>query len=255
MFNPARLALMQGDQPGQTEPVPGHIYAFLVDVAGMDEALLNLDGMGNPGRDSTALSIVDVDLSTLGTLQAPTYRIINRQSWQGHNHLVVFGAIKALADGWRPQHMLIDATGVGEGLWAMLDKAFPARVIPVKFTQQAKSEIGWGYLAIIETGRLRDCCPTDEVRTQYQKCQSEILPGPAKTMRWGVKDGTRGPDGQLVHDDFILADSLTAKLDELEWYFHFEPFMIDPPPNEFDEINRRFGLDSWDDKFWDCKPW
>ncbi len=48
-------------------------------------------------------------------------------------------------------------------------------------------------------------------------CQSEILPGPAKTLRWGVPDGRRGPDGQLVHDDFILADALVAKLDELSW--------------------------------------
>ena len=65
MFNPARRALMQGDQPAQAEPIPGHTYAFLIDVAGMDEALLNLDGMGNPGRDSTTLCVVDIDLSTL----------------------------------------------------------------------------------------------------------------------------------------------------------------------------------------------
>jgi hypothetical protein len=217
MFNAGRLALMQGDQPAQTEPVSGRLYAFLVDVAGMDEALLNLDGMGNPGRDSTALSIVEIDLSTLETLQRPTYRIVQRQAWQGQNHLSIFGKLKSFADTWKPQHIVIDATGVGEGLWAMLDKAYPARVIPIKFTQQTKSEIGYGYLAIIETGRLRDCAPSDETRLQYQKCQSEILPGPAHTMRWGVKDGTRGPGGELIHDDHIVTDSLTAELDKLEW--------------------------------------
>lgn len=226
MFNAARLALMQGDQPEQTEPIPGHLYAFLVDVGGMDEALLNLDGMGNPGRDSTTLSIVDIDLSTLDTLQRPTYRIVQRLSWQGQSHLYIFGILKAMGDRWKPQHWVMDATGVGEGLWAMLDKAFPLRVLPVKFTQQAKSEIGYAYLAIIETGRLRDCCPDDEVHTQYVKCQSEILPGPAHTMRWGVKDGTRDPSGQLVHDDYILADALTAELDKLDWHVSAEPEMI-----------------------------
>ncbi len=61
---------------------------------------------------------------------------------------------------------------------------------------------------------------------QYSLCQSEILPGPAKTLRWGVPDGMRGPDGELVHDDLILADSLVAKLDQLEWSISFTPFII-----------------------------
>jgi hypothetical protein len=226
MFNAGRLALMQGDQPAQESPTEGRLYAFLVDVAGMDEAMLNLDGMGNPGRDSTTLSIVEIDMSTLETLQKPTYRIIHREAWQGQNHLSVFGKLKAMGELWRPQHIVIDATGVGEGLWALLDKAFPTRVIPIKFTQQTKSEIGYGFLAIIETGRVRDCSPSDEVRIQYQKCQSEILPGPAHTMRWGVKDGTRDAEGQLVHDDHVLADSLTAALDQLEWTINFPTTII-----------------------------
>lgn len=239
MFNAGRLALMQGDQPAQTAPIEGHLYAFLIDVAGMDEAMLNLDGMGNPGRDSTTLSIVDIDLSTLATLQKPTYRIVQRQAWQGENHLAIFGKLKAFADTWRPQHIAIDATGVGEGLWAMLDHAYPTRVLAIKFTQQTKSEIGYGYLAIIETGRLRDCCPTDTIRIQYQKCQSEILPGPAHTMRWGVKDGTRGPSGELIHDDHILADSLTAALDQLEWFANIPASMIHPR-DPLEEMDRNY---------------
>jgi hypothetical protein len=196
---------------------------FLLDVAGMDESRLNPlhssdFGLGNSGRDSTALTIVQIDLSSLATLQRPTYHVVARHSWIGENHLSVFGKLKALAETWHPQHIVIDATGVGEGLWAMLDRAFPARVIPVKFTQQEKSKIGWRFLSIIETGRFRDHVHTDAVRLQYTRCVSEILPGPLKTLRWGVPDGTRGPDGELIHDDYLLADALTAKLDELEWY-------------------------------------
>jgi hypothetical protein len=355
MFNAGRCALMQGDQPAQSEPIPGHVYAFLIDVAGMDEALLNLDGMGNPGRDSTTLSIVDIDLSALETLQAPIYRLVNRQSWQGENHLSVFGKLKAFADVWQPQHIVIDATGVGEGLWAMLDRAFPTRVLPVKFTRQSKSEIGWGFIAIIESGRFRDCsarvsnpaasasdspspnrsliwggarggvrrggfsgertsqpserqanigyignmncrcsehrlcqrqesltqspspisvtrvtqpseppanigyigdvsnrCDADspslpgkgsgvrsKVLLQYSHCESDVLPGPAHTLRWGVKDGTRGPDGQLVHDDFILADSLTAELDKLEWHLQFGTTILEFPDPDI-EMQRNF---------------
>lgn len=229
MFSAGRRALMVGDRPGQDEPEAGRLYAFLVDVAGQDEAMLDLEGMGNPGRDSTTLDVVEIDLSTLELLQAPTYRVVKRTSWIGVSHLTIFGALKSLADAWGPQHIVIDATGVGEGLWSMLDHAYPTRVTPVKFTQQMKSEIGWKFLAVIETGRFRDCAPIDEVRVQYDHAQSEILPGPAKTLRWGVKDGTRDTStGSLVHDDFILADSLVAVLDGMEWKASIEPGVSEP---------------------------
>jgi hypothetical protein len=183
---------------------------------GLAASLLS-EGLGNPGRDSTTLTIVGIDLSTLPTLTHPTYRVLARQAWTGQNHLAVFGQIKNLAEKWSPQQIVIDATGVGEGLWAMLDRAFPSRVIGVKFTSQEKSEIGWRFLSIIETGRFIDPAPTNEVRLQYSRCINEILPGPNKRLRWGVPDGSRGPDGELIHDDYILADSLTAVLDRLEW--------------------------------------
>ena len=128
---------------GRRSEGPGQAVAFLLDVAGMDEARLNPlhssdFGLGNPGRDATALSIVQIDLSSLPTLQRPTYHVIARHSWVGENHLSVFGKLKVLAETWRPQQIVIDATGVGEGLWAMLERAFPGRVIPVKFSQTGK---------------------------------------------------------------------------------------------------------------------
>ncbi|MBI5297956.1 MAG: hypothetical protein HY869_20970 [Chloroflexi bacterium] len=238
MFHAARLALMLGDQPEQAEPTAGHVYGFLVDVGGQDEALTDLEGMGNPGRDYTRLSIVDVDLSSLELLQAPTYRIVKRLGWQGVSHLKVFGQLSALADAWGPLYIVMDATGVGEGLWAMMDKAHPTRVLPIKFTAQVKSELGYGYIAVIETGRARDCCPTDESRIQYQHCKSEILPGPAKTMRWGVKDGTRF-EGELVHDDIPVADSLMAVLDKQEWSIQSETLVV-PGVDPLRSMDRNF---------------
>lgn len=229
MFNAARRALMQGDQPEQSAPIPSHTYAFLLDVAGQDEASMNFEenNSSNPGRDQLTLDIIDIDLSQLEILQAPIYRVVNRHAWTGENHITIFGKINQMWDVWQPQMMVIDATGVGEGLWAMFDKSRPARVIPVKFTQQTKSEIGYGYLAIINTGRFRDCCPSPEVDKQYEACTSEILTGPSKTMRWSVPDGTRDSDGLLIHDDHIVTDALTAILDKLEWYISSPSLMTD----------------------------
>ena len=197
-----------------------------MDETALGGASLGADGLGNEGATSTTLSIVEIDLTTLETLQAPTYRVVRRETWTGISHLAIFGQLKAMAEKWRPQHIVVDATGVGEGLWAMLDRAFRTRVIPVKFTQQEKSEIGWRFLSIIETGRFRDSAPSDTVLIQYKMCRSEILPGPSKTLRWGVPDGARGPDGELVHDDHVIADALVAKLEELEWQVHSETVII-----------------------------
>jgi hypothetical protein len=187
----------------------------------------------NPERDSTALTIVRLDFSTLETLKAPTYRFVHREQWRGENHLRLFGWLKAMVETWHPQQVVMDASGVGEGLWAMLDRSFPGRVRPVRLNRQSKSELGWRYLAIIETGRVRDCCPEARVRLQYDACQAEVLVGPGKTLRWQVPEGKRSPDGELVHDDALMADALVAELDRLEWVSRSEPLIVraqDPIP-------------------------
>jgi hypothetical protein len=38
-----------------------------------------------------------------------------------------------------------------------------------------------------------------------------------QALRWGVPDGTRDPDGQLIHADYILAGAFTAVLDHMQW--------------------------------------
>jgi len=239
MFNAARRTLMVGDREAQDSPTPGHIYAVTIDVGGQDEALLNLDGMGNPGRDYTTLDITEVDLSSLETLQAPTYRIVQRRAWQGESHVAIFGKVCQIVDAWNIQYIVVDATGVGEGLWSMLVRRYPTKTIAIKFSQQVKSELGYAFIGIIETGRLRDCAPSELVAEQYANCESEILVGPLHTMRWGVPDGTRGADGQLIHDDHILADAMIAELDKLEWYIHTETAVIEQP-DPLKEMDRNY---------------
>lgn len=232
MFNETRLALLLGDRPA-AGPSEGSLYAFLLDAAGQEESRTDAEGLGNPGRDSTALSIVEIDLSSLDILQAPTYRVMRRHAWQGVNHLEIFGRLRALAETWTPRYWVMDATGAGEGLWAMLDRAFPGRVTAVRFNRQVKSELGWGFLSIIDAGRFRDCSSgevdPETVRAQYAKCLCEVLPGPGRTLRWGVPEGTRGPDGLLVHDDHLLADALSARLDRLSWVSHLPALVVEMP--------------------------
>jgi hypothetical protein len=231
MFNAARRALMAGDRPAQTAPIEGHIYVFTLDVAGQDESVMQGgedEFLNNPGRDSVTLTIHDVDLSSLELLQAPTYRPVYRQAWQGQNHIVIFGKLCALFDSWKPQYLVIDSTGVGEGLWAMLDRKYSTRILPFKFSTQSKSELAYIFIGIIETGRFRDCASTPEIDLQYNSCVSEVLIGPSKTIRWGVPEGTRNPrTGELIHDDWIISDALIAVVDKLQWYISSETTIIE----------------------------
>lgn len=244
LFNPARRALMQADRPEQVTPLPGQVCAFCLDVAGQDEARMQVTDdeapLNNTGRDAVSLSVVDIDLTTLETLAAPTYRVVMRRSWVGSNHLQVFGQIKALADIWKPQHFVVDASGVGESMWALLERHFEKQVHPVKFSQVRKSEIGWRFLAIIETGRFRDCVDDPVVRRQYEACTSEMLPGPNKILRWGVPEGTRDAMGARVHDDAILSDSLVAVLDDLDWRLTNRVQVIPSRLDPLKELEKRF---------------
>jgi hypothetical protein len=255
MFPPGRQALMKGDHPMRMEPEPGKTYAFLIDVAGQDESSSVDVGaesttkwhgirpvLQNSTRDSTALKIVEVDMSTVKLQGKPTYKVVFRRLWTGEKHVSVFGALQGLGQLWKPARIVIDATGVGEGLWSLLDNAFGAdTVLPVKFTPQVKSQLGYGLLGIIECGRYREYHPFDEtLRMQLDKCRSEIVPGPAKLMRWGVPDGSRDPaSGESVHDDDLTTAALCTILDGLKWTYHFKPFII-PGRDPLKDMDRNY---------------
>ncbi len=245
MFPAERVALMQGEHGAAIEPAAGEIYAFLLDLAGEDENAIDgedgttsADTLQNPGRDSTSLTIVRVDLAGLqdDLIKAPAYQVVFRKEWIGVKHTSLYGQLRALGQLWDPRYWVVDSTGVGAGITSFLDKAFPDRVIPFQFTGSTKSKLGWGFLAVIESGRFKSYHRQDaknakagRIReeqnrlnelffTQLAYCQHEIMPGPDHRMKWGVPDGTRDTaSGDLVHDDLILSAALCAELDGQEW--------------------------------------
>ncbi|MFU8772143.1 MAG: hypothetical protein ACNA8H_06960 [Anaerolineales bacterium] len=231
MFSAQRQALMQGRHSKMFSPLEDELYAILVDIAGEDEGAGGEPGidfeLANPARDSTALTVVRVDLSTLGDelIQAPTYQVVNRYLWTGIKHTHLYGQIKALAQLWNVRWLVVDATGVGAGMASFLGKALPGQVIPFVFTSKSKSDLGWSFLAVVETGRYREYQPEPEqpdLQGQFWKqvahCQSSVDAVPGRTIRWGVPDGSRDPaSGELIHDDLLISAALCAILDKQEW--------------------------------------
>jgi len=221
MFPMGRRVLMVGSHPAQLEPQPGHVYAFTIDVAGQDEgAVQDLASLQNPRRDSTVLTIFELELPGSDQLiSKPIYRVVSRIAWQGVKHSSIYSVIIGLAETWQPVKVIIDATGVGAGMAGFLADRLGSRVIPFEFSQVSKSDLGWAFISVVETGRYKDFSPLDSIMSeQLEYCQYQIMDGPGKIMRWGVPDGTRSvASGDLVHDDYVLSAALIAQLDEETW--------------------------------------
>lgn len=236
MFTAQRLQLMQGDHPRREKPEAGKLYAMTIDVAGEDEGAKSAEGresaesLANPKRDSTSVTILEVDLSTL-TIEnagAPTYLTVCRYTWTGKKHTWVYGQVKNLIAEWNARYMVVDSTGVGAGLASFLDRAYPGKVIQFQFTQQSKSKLGWGFLAVVETGRYKDYSPPDKLFwRQLRYTQHEVLEGPGKILKWSVPEGTRDElSGEIVHDDLVISAALCAVLDDQEWSIRASPLVI-----------------------------
>ncbi len=242
-------------------------HALLIDVAGEDEGAVGdacsrwyEEGLKNPGRDATALTVVEVDVSTVADelIRKPTYRPVERRLWTGVKHTRLYAEIKALAERWQARQVVIDATGVGAGLASFLEKALPGRVTPFTFSAASKSQLGWDFLGIVDSGRWQESPAADEAARKHPHaspnpnalstlffqqlsfCQYEILPGPEKRMRWGVPDGTRDPaTGEAVHDDLVVSAALSAVLDGQEWSLS-PPTVIIPGRDPLLEMDEGF---------------
>lgn len=220
LFPPSRRALLSGTHPRRRAPEQGETIAMLVDVGGQEEDQSGSIGDGaelraaGTRRDSTAITILAVTRPARGEL--PTYRVLDRILWTGLPHTVQHERLVALARHWGARKVIVDATGLGQGLAAFLTKTLGASVVvPFVFTAPSKSELGWGLVAAIDSGRLKDYADDgqEESRTfqaQLAAVEYEVRPGPGRLMAWGV------PDPRL-HDDLVLSLALVTVADGLDW--------------------------------------
>jgi hypothetical protein len=252
LFPPARRALMRGEHPRRHEPRPVlseagaarcH-YALLVDVAGEEESAgahgaVQLRLFQNPRRDATALTVVEIEPRPGGL---PCYRTVDRRRWLGVRHATLYEEIRALARHWRAGWVVVDATGVGAGLASFLAgslggmgppgpgrpwKGPPCQVLPVVFSAKLKSDLGWNFVAAVETGRYQEYAlseggtadpDTRQFWYEVEHCQYEVLPGPGNRIRWGVWESP-GYDGLVArgHDDLLVSAALCTVLDNQAW--------------------------------------
>jgi hypothetical protein len=226
LFTPARRILMQGSHPWLDHPLPGEQYALLVDVGGefsrQDQPLVSAQHDSEPLRDATALTIVRVSLPD--AIVGPVFEVVHRSSWTGEAHPVIYSRIKALVELWDSRYIVVDATGMGESLAGFLERALPGRVVRFVFTAKSKSDLGWSWLAAIETGRYKEYLPADHPEAivmsrlfwrQVDHCEATPS-GAGALLRWGVPAGRRDEAG-YIHDDLLISSALCTTLEGFYW--------------------------------------
>lgn len=235
LFPPARRALMLGAHHRQTRPQSDLPRIAVIDVGGQDEATTDLiAALNNPSRDYTTAHIIELHPSHIPTL--PLYHAIDVFVDQGSRHFESIPGRESLANRlhawlihWNVSHIIIDGSGVGEGLSSFLAAAFtPARVTVFKFTGSTKAALGSAFLSVIETGRFKYWC--DDLNTpqsdgwwffqQAAACLYDLPPGGQfdKTLQWSVPNNhkTNTPTGDTpTHDDRLISAALIALADEL----------------------------------------
>jgi hypothetical protein len=221
LFGVDRRARLWGGHSWESGPEPGSLYALLIDVAGEDESGGSLEmgarveSLVNAGRDATAVTVVK--LAPAGGRYA--YEVVHRRNWVGVKHAGLHDVLVCLAEFWGARWVVVDNTGVGQGLWSFLEDALGAdRVLGFTFTSTSKSKLGWQFLSVIETGRWREHVSQGPDQAEFfrelEYVQYSV--GTNESLRWSVPDGTRDErSGDLVHDDWVMSAALVGVLDDM----------------------------------------
>ena len=185
-------------------------YVAGVDLAGEAEEVRGGDAMlraVKPRQDSTVVTIGELDFSPgLEVLTQPGVNIVEHYRWTGRPHTDLYPQlVDLLKNVWGCRRVVVDATGVGAGVAAFLEKALGRPVVtPFTFTQQSKSRLGFALLAAINSGRVKMYAAdgSGEYREFWHEMErAKSFFRPSQTMNFYV-DPAEG------HDDFLMSLAL-----------------------------------------------
>jgi len=200
LLTAAQLAATHGHHERLTAPQARHSYVAGIDVAGDSSASL----------DETVMLLARLEWPE-GPGTPPVPSVVNSFAWAGTPHGTLYPAIAALAKAWGLRRVAVDSTGLGEALALYLERALDAEtVIPVRFTERSKSDLGYAFQAAAATGRFliwQDDGAIERATLYDQLRRCRALYKPNRMISWSVP----ASEG---HDDYVAASALTNKAAE-----------------------------------------
>lgn len=100
-------------------------------------------------RDNATLAILAIPLSAL-----EKWRVLRHVSFTGQNFQYQANRIKEIVESHNVQHIGIDVTGIGRGVFELVEKFYP-RATPITYNVQTKTELVVKAIDVIENDRLQ----------------------------------------------------------------------------------------------------
>jgi hypothetical protein len=246
-----QIALVLGEHARQSHPSASEgrkTYVAGVDLAGEHEPEMtgrdttirdrDRDNDGVKGRDSTVITIAEVDAtdpstslragpsfchserseeshslsSPVTSLRAgpsqPVLRIVEQYQWTGTPHSQLYAQMTdILKSVWNCRRIVVDATGIGQPVASFLRDALGSKVIPLVITSRSKSDLGFELLSFVNSGRLK--LYKQDGSREYQQTLFELERAraqyrPNQTMNFYVAP-------QEGHDDFLMSLALVVQ--------------------------------------------
>ncbi len=205
----------------------------MVDVAGQDEGSTELL-LSNPGRDYTVATVFEVRPGG-GAGERPVYWAVDVFVDHGSRHFQespgrpsLAGRLLGFLEHWGVGHVVVDASGVGQGLadWLMAEMG-KHRVTAYVFSGKGqKAMLGSRFVALVETNRFKYWCGDEqEVGSDgwwfWQQVAACGYSLPARgiyerDLQWGVAENRTVETHmgvERVHDDRLISAALVAEYD------------------------------------------
>ena len=212
LFSGSQRAQVQGTHLRHHGPRPGEVYVAGLDVGGQDwEAIANgREAIGRTGHDASVLTIARAVMPPSDAIvPEPRLEIVEHVAFSGTAHDALFARLAdALGEVWRVRRLAVDATGLGETLARLLTRRLgDSVVLPVRFTAESKSKLGYGLLAASNGGRLK--LYAADGSAEYADFQHEMEAArvhyrPNQQMNFFVEPA----DG---HDDYLVSAALAVE--------------------------------------------
>lgn len=218
LLNATQRALLQGRHAWREEPEEdetGVWYVAGLDVGGEarpDPAALSslLADHAQTKRGQHDSSVFTIGRVRFNEFSLPCLEIVHQQCWTGRPHLEQYAAALALVERWNVRTLVIDATGLGEGLASLLASRLGSeRARAFHFTRQSKSHLAFQLLGLINSGRFTLPTRVSAPPTIYDVCWQQLCRARYRLPAPDILDMYVDPaEG---HDDYLMSLALLAE--------------------------------------------